>query len=66
MDYYHLQDLVSQQKELGTLLGEEGPNLIKFIESGLISTAFTMLIESMELPPGFQATTFRSNSMNLN
>ena len=53
MDHYHLQDLVREQQEIGTLLQEEGPNLIKCIESALIQTQYTMKIESLELPPGF-------------
>ena len=56
---------MNEQEEVGKLLEEQDPNMIKFIESSLQENCSSSKINSINMPVNTQIITFRSNSARL-
>ena len=58
--------IIKEQKDVGELLEQEDPSMIKFIESSLQESQAAQKIESIDLPVNTHIVTFRSESATLN
>ena len=66
MGYTMFQYLINHQTGVDRILQQEAPNLIKCIESSLMETETTCVIESLDMPNNTPIITFRSDLPTLN
>ena len=66
MQYTSFQYLINYQGDVNRIMQQEAPNLIKCIESSLMESETTCLIESLDMPANTQIITFRSELATLN
>ena len=66
MQYTSFQYLINYQSDVNRIMQQEAPNLIKCIESSLMESETTCLIESLDMPANTQIITFRSELATLN
>ena len=66
MGFSQFLHLINYQTGVNRILQQEAPNLIKCIESSLMDTETTCVIESLDMPNNTQMITFRSDLPTLN